>query len=111
MVGRYSIPQRWYAAKAKMLGVDQLDDWDRYASVADRHGRVRRGTTGASIVGDAYRSFSPDMADVVEQFLSRAVDRRAGAPGQAWRRVLCLHGAVAPPVPDAELDVDSAATC
>ena len=43
VVNRYSIPQRWYTAKARMLGVDQLDDWDRYASVATDTATVRLG--------------------------------------------------------------------
>ena len=33
--GRYSIPQRWYTLKAQLLGIDQLADYDRMASVAD----------------------------------------------------------------------------
>ncbi len=69
VVGRYSIPQRWYAAKAKMLGVDQIDDWDRYASVATDTAEFS-WNDGCEIVIDSYRSFSPDMAGVVEQFLS-----------------------------------------
>lgn len=31
---RYSIPQRWYAVKARLLGVDRIKDYDRNASVA-----------------------------------------------------------------------------
>src|SRR5205085_1808539 len=30
---RYDIPQRWYALKAKLLGVDKLADYDRAAPV------------------------------------------------------------------------------
>src|SRR4030095_14346874 len=32
---RYDIPQRWYALKAHVLGLDRLADYDRMASVAD----------------------------------------------------------------------------
>jgi oligoendopeptidase F len=70
VVNRYSIPQRWYTAKARMLGVDQLDDWDRYASVATDTATFD-WTDGCDIVRDSYRSFSPDMADVVDQFLDQ----------------------------------------
>ena len=31
---RYDIPQRWYALKARLLGVDRLADYDRMATVA-----------------------------------------------------------------------------
>ncbi len=68
VVNRYSIPQRWYTAKARMLGVDQLDDWDRYASVATDTATFD-WSDGCDIVRDSYRSFSPEMADVVDQFL------------------------------------------
>src|SRR5207248_791613 len=30
---RYDIPQRWYRLKAKLLGIDRLDDYDRNAPV------------------------------------------------------------------------------
>jgi oligoendopeptidase F len=70
VVNRYSIPQRWYTAKARMLGVDQLDDWDRYASVATDTATFD-WTDGCDIVRDSYRSFSADMADVVDQFLDQ----------------------------------------
>jgi oligoendopeptidase F len=70
VVNRYSIPQRWYTAKARMLGVDQLNDWDRSASVATDTATFE-WADGCDIVRDSYRSFSPDMADVVDQFLGQ----------------------------------------
>jgi len=69
VVARYSIPQRWYEAKAKMLGLDGLDDWDRYASVATDEASFD-WSEGQAIVVDAYDSFSGEMADVVRQFLT-----------------------------------------
>ena len=42
-VGRNDIPQRWYALKAQLLGVDRLADYDRMASRRDRRRRVRLG--------------------------------------------------------------------
>ena len=68
VVGRYSIPKRWYAAKAKMLGVERLDDWDRHASVAEDTTEFS-WDDGCGIVRDAYRSFSGEIADVVDEFL------------------------------------------
>ena len=67
VVGRYSIPQRWYALKAKMLGVERLNDWDRMAPVVTD--TVEFGWEDATaLVDDAYRSFSPEIADVVQEF-------------------------------------------
>lgn len=67
VVGRYDIPRRWYALKARLLGLDRLADFDRYASVESaetRHGwRESR-----DLVLDAYRSFSGELAAGVERF-------------------------------------------
>src|SRR5262245_3484665 len=35
VVHRYDIPQRWYALKAQLLGVDRLADYDRMATIAE----------------------------------------------------------------------------
>ena len=106
-----TIPQRWYALKAQLLGIDRLADYDRMASVAGVRGASSAGTRRKELVLDAYASFSPELADTGAAVLRRVVDRRAGAPGQAARRVLRVHGAVAPPVPAAQLDRRAGATC
>lgn len=66
---RVGIAQRWYHAKAEILGLDGLDDWDRYATVAPDDTKIE-WAEGCEIVRDAYRSFSTEMADVVERFLT-----------------------------------------
>lgn len=68
VVGRYDIPQRWYALKAKVLGVDALNDYDRMASVADSEEEIG-WTEATTIVRDAYASFSPDLAAIVGRFI------------------------------------------
>ncbi|MEM9563247.1 MAG: M3 family oligoendopeptidase [Actinomycetota bacterium] len=68
VVARYDIPQRWYTLKAKALGVERLADYDRMAAVAD--GQREVGWTEATdVVRDAYRSFSPELADIVGRFI------------------------------------------
>lgn len=64
---RTSIAQRWYSAKAEILGLDGLDDWDRYATVAQDDATFD-WSAGCELVLDAYDSFSPEMADVVRMF-------------------------------------------
>jgi oligoendopeptidase F len=67
VVTRYDIPQRWYALKARLLGVDRIADYDRMASVAAEDEAM--GWAGAqALVLDAYASFSPELADVVGRF-------------------------------------------
>ncbi len=68
VVGRYDIPQRWYRLKAQVLGLDQLADYDRNASVAESEKRVG-WKEATSIVRDAYASFSPELAGVVGRFM------------------------------------------
>ena len=108
--GRYAIPQRWYALKAQLLGLDTHRRL-RPHGVGRRH-RVARsaGTKRPTIVLDAYASFSPELADTARRFFDGWIDARR-APGQATGRVLRVHGAVAPPVRAAELDRRAAATC
>jgi len=71
VVGRYDIPQRWYALKAKVLGVDRLNDWDRMASVADGDQQVGWAEATA-IVRDSYGSFSGELADIVGRFIDES---------------------------------------
>lgn len=68
VVGRYDIPQRWYALKAKVLRIDRLADYDRSASVADSEEQVG-WAEATTIVRDAYGSFSTELQDVVGRFI------------------------------------------
>ncbi|MHB1139111.1 MAG: M3 family metallopeptidase, partial [Microthrixaceae bacterium] len=67
VVGRYDLPQRWYSLKAKVLGIDKLADFDRMASVAQDETSIG-WDEARTIVLDAYRSFSPQMADIAQRF-------------------------------------------
>jgi oligoendopeptidase F len=64
---RYSIPQRWYALKARLLGLERLADYDRMASVAETEAEVG-WREAKDLVLDAYGSFSGELADTVRQF-------------------------------------------
>lgn len=71
VVSRYDIPQRWYALKAQLLGVDRLADHDRNASVADVEAEFG-WTEARELVLDAYASFSPQLADVARRFFDES---------------------------------------
>ncbi len=90
VVSRYDICQRWYGAKAEALGVERLADYDRAASVADSETRVT-WSEGSQIVRDAYRSFSPDLADTVDRFID---DGWIDAPNRPGKRpgAFCAYG-------------------
>lgn len=65
---RYDIPRRWYRLKAQALGLERLADYDRMASVAA--GSKQIGWDEAtSVVRDAYGSFSPELAAIVDRFI------------------------------------------
>jgi oligoendopeptidase F len=70
VVKRYDIPQRWYALKAQLLGVDRIADYDRMASVADAESEFG-WTEARELVLDAYSSFSPELADVAHNFFEQ----------------------------------------
>lgn len=67
---RYDIPQRWYALKAKVLGLDKIADFDRMASVADAEEEIS-WDEGRQIVIDAYASFSDQAAATAQLFFDR----------------------------------------
>jgi len=68
---RYALPQRWYALKARLLGVDRLADYDRSASVAETESEF--GWSDArDLVLDAYSSFSTELAATARKFFDDA---------------------------------------
>ena len=71
VVARYDIPQRWYALKARLLGLDRLADYDRMASIADVEDTFG-WSHACDLVVDAYSSFSTELADVVHRFLDES---------------------------------------
>ncbi len=81
VVSRYDIPQRWYALKAKVLGVDRLKDYDRMASVADSESQVG-WAEATGIVRDAYDSFSPELAGIVGRFIDEGWIDAPTRPGK-----------------------------
>ena len=86
VVDKYSIPQRWYALKAKVLGVERLADYDRMASVAADETEIG-WAEATGVVRDAYASFSPELADVVGRFIDEGwIDAplRSGKRGGAF---------------------------
>ena len=82
--GRYSIPQRWYALKAQLLGLDRLCDYDRMATVAPSESHIG-WTEASSLVLDAYDSFSPELGAIAREFFDEgwidAPVRPAKRPG------------------------------
>ena len=62
---------RYYAMKAKWLGMDKLSHWDRNAPLPDRPERLIGWTEARATVLSAYRSFAPQMADIAGEFFDK----------------------------------------
>jgi oligoendopeptidase F len=84
VVSRYDLPRQWYRLKAQVLGIDRLADYDRMASLAASE-RTVGWDEARHLVLDAYRSFSPTLADAAQRFFDeRWIDapiRPAKRPG------------------------------
>ncbi|MFM8238611.1 MAG: M3 family oligoendopeptidase [Actinomycetota bacterium] len=78
---RYSIPQRWYALKARLLGLDRIADYDRMASVAEADAPYG-WSEARDLVLDAYGSFSGELADVARRFFEDGWIDAAARPGK-----------------------------
>src|ERR1035437_404483 len=65
--GRYDIPQRWYALKARLLGIERITDYDRSAPVSAKDVTYAYGEA-RELVLDTYESFSPEAGRIVRRF-------------------------------------------
>jgi oligoendopeptidase F len=65
--GRYDIPQRWYALKAKLLGLPRLADYDRAAPVLPEDVTFSFAEA-RELVLDTYNSFSPEAGRITRRF-------------------------------------------
>ena len=92
VVDNYSIPQRWYRLKAQVLGLDRLADYDRMASVASTE-RESGWAEGTSIVRDAYSSYTPELAGIVDRFID---ERWIDAPVRPGKRGGAFAAGVSP---------------
>ncbi|MGI8902919.1 MAG: M3 family oligoendopeptidase [Solirubrobacteraceae bacterium] len=80
--GRYDIPQRWYALKAKLLGVERLADYDRAAPVLSEDLSISFGDA-RELVLDTYASFSPEAGRITRRFFE---ERWIDAPVRPHKR-------------------------
>jgi oligoendopeptidase F len=63
----YDLPQRWYALKARILGLDRLADYDRSASIATEEVQIE-WPEATEIVLSSFSDFSPVLHDTAKQF-------------------------------------------
>ena len=67
-----TLSHRYYALKAKWLGLERLEFWDRNAPLPEESQARLPWTQAQGVVVDAYRRFSPELAGIVTDFFERA---------------------------------------
>src|SRR5690606_34797592 len=83
---RHDLVHRYYRLKRRLLGLDRLEDYDRYAPVVAVEGR-RSWDAAREVVLAAYRDFAPEMAEIAERFFARRwidAELRPGKRGGAF---------------------------
>lgn len=65
------LSHRYYAMKARWLGMDALNHWDRNAPLPEVEQVIIGWDEAQNIVLDAYHGFAPEMADIASQFFER----------------------------------------
>ena len=68
---RYDLPCRYYQLKRRLLGLNELFDYDRYAPLPHLPTRQVGWEEGRRLVLAAFAGFSEEMAMVAELFFSR----------------------------------------
>jgi oligoendopeptidase F len=67
VTARYDLPQRYYHLKRKLLGLDALYDYDRYAPLPGLERRVSWSQCLEEVLG-AFEGFAPEMAQIAARF-------------------------------------------
>lgn len=65
------LSHRYYAMKARWLGMDKLNHWDRNAPLPEVSQTTIEWDEAREIVTGAYRGFAPQMADIATRFFDR----------------------------------------
>jgi oligoendopeptidase F len=81
IVGRYDIPQRYYALKARLLGLDRIADYDRFAPLQEVPGTIE-WDDARELVVESFTDFSPLAGDIIGRFFDRAWIDAALRPGK-----------------------------
>jgi len=77
------LAHRYYKLKATWFGVDRMPYWDRNAPLPEHDDRVIPWAEAEKIVLDAYRAFSPDLADVGQKFFGTGWIDAPARPGKS----------------------------
>ncbi|MDQ7262393.1 M3 family oligoendopeptidase [Paracoccus sp. PS-1] len=77
------LSHRYYRLKARWLGLDKLQIWDRNAPLPSESPRLIPWTEAQATVLDAYAGFSPKLAELAQPFFDKGWIDAAVKPGKA----------------------------
>ncbi len=77
------LSHRYYAMKAKWLGLPKLQHWDRNAPLPEEQDRSIPWPDAVRTVLDSYRAFSPELAEIGGRFFDKPWIDAALRPGKA----------------------------
>ena len=77
------LSHRYYALKAKWLGLETLQVWDRNAPLPIEDNKLVDWATAQEMVLSAYAEFSPKMAEIAKPFFTQGWIDAAVKPGKA----------------------------
>ena len=77
------LSHRYYALKAKWLGLDTLQVWDRNAPLPTEETKIVDWPSARATVMDAYSGFDPEMAKIAEPFFDKGWIDAGVKPGKA----------------------------
>ncbi|MDM7931990.1 M3 family oligoendopeptidase [Tabrizicola sp.] len=84
VVGAYpKLSHRYYRLKAKWLGLEKLQVWDRNAPLPIETPKLVDWPTARSMVMEAYGAFDPRMADLAKPFFEKGWIDAGVKPGKA----------------------------
>ena len=77
------LSHRYYRLKAKWMGLDRLQVWDRNAPLPIDAPRIVNWDAARKTVIDAYAAFSPKMAEIAQPFFDKGWIDAGVKPGKA----------------------------
>ena len=77
------LSHRYYALKAKWLGLERMETWDRNAPLPMESERLIGWDEAQQTVMDAYADFAPEMADLAKPFFTDGWIDAPVKPGKA----------------------------
>ena len=77
------LSHRYYRLKAKWMGLDRLQVWDRNAPLTLEPAKTVDWATAEKTVTDAYAAFAPEMAELAKPFFAKGWIDAGVKPGKA----------------------------